>query len=58
MLVGSGALILGGIAGRMSAAEAAADPKASAPPLPWKWTRIDPMEAGTRTYQTYLRQKG
>jgi hypothetical protein len=26
--------------------------------LPWKWTRIDPLEAGTRTYQTYLRSKG
>jgi hypothetical protein len=59
ILLGSGALLVGGIAGRMSKAEAAPDPKvAAAPPLPWKWTRIDPLEAGTRTYQTYLRSKG
>jgi hypothetical protein len=59
ILLGSGALLVGGIAGRMSKAEAAAEPNtAGAPPLPWKWGRIDPMEAGTRTYQTYLKQKG
>ncbi len=60
LLLGSGALLVGGIAGRMSKAEAASDPAAAkAPPLPWKWPAgIDPMEAGTRTYQTYLKQKG
>ena len=59
VLLGSGALLVGGIAGRMSKAEAASEPKiAPAPPLPWKWTNIDPMEAGTRTYQAYLKQKG
>jgi hypothetical protein len=51
---------VGGIAGRMSKAEAATDPAvAKAPPLPWKWPAgMDPMEAGTRTYQTYLKEKG
>lgn len=60
MLLGSSALLVGGIAGRMSKAEAATDPAAAkAPPLPWKWPAgMDPMEAGTRTYQTYLKQKG
>ncbi len=58
MLLGSGALLVGGIAGRMSKAEAAEPKIAAAPPLPWKWTHIDPMEAGTRTYQTYLKMRG
>ena len=59
LLLGSGSLLVGGIAGRASVAEAApqAAPQA-APPLPWTWTRIDPMEAGTRAYQTYLKSKG
>ena len=29
-----------------------------APPLPWKWTKLDPMEAGTRAYRAYLKNKG
>lgn len=58
MLLGSGALLVGGIAGRMSKAEAASEPRVAAPPLPWKWAYIDPMEAGTRTYQTYLKMRG
>jgi hypothetical protein len=31
---------------------------APAPPLPWKWTKLDPMEAGRRAYQNYLKNKG
>jgi hypothetical protein len=54
----SAALLLGGIAGRMSNAYAAPAPNAPAPPLPWKWTKLDPMEAGTRAYQNYLKNKG
>lgn len=57
MMTGSAALLVGGIAGRMSSTEAAPAPT-PAPPLPWKWPGLDPMEAGTRTYQTYLKQKG
>ena len=64
MLVGSGALLVGGLSGRATAPQAAthdavgeAVPQA-APPLPWPWARIDPMEAGTRTYQAYLTQNG
>ena len=60
MLVGSGAMIVGGVAGRATApVSAATSPaQASAPPLPWKWPKIDPMEAGTRTYHAYLQQGG
>lgn len=59
IMKGAAALLLGGIAGRMSSAYAATETKfAPAPPLPWKWTELDPMEAGTRAYQNYLKNKG
>ena len=59
ILKGSALLLAGGMAGRIGSAYAAPDPTyAPAPPLPWKWTKLDPMEAGTRAYQTYLKQKG
>ena len=59
ILKGSALLLAGGIAGRISSAQASTEPTyAPAPPLPWKWTKLDPMEAGTRAYQAYLKQKG
>ena len=59
ILKGSAALLAGGIAGHMSNAYAAPAPEfAPAPPLPWKWIPLDPMEAGTRAYQNYLKNKG
>jgi hypothetical protein len=59
ILKGSAALLVGGIAGRMSNAYAAPAPTfAPAPPLPWKWVKLDPLEAGRRAYQNYLKNKG
>lgn len=60
MLVGSGSMIVGGVAGRATASVTAAtsSEQSAAPPLPWKWPKIDPMEAGTRTYHAYLQQGG
>jgi hypothetical protein len=59
VLKGSAALLVGGIAGRLSNAYAAPVPTgAPAPPLPWPWVKLDPMEAGTRAYQSYLKKKG
>jgi hypothetical protein len=29
-----------------------------APPLPWKYTKLDPMEAGRRGYKNYLAKGG
>jgi hypothetical protein len=59
ILLGSAALLAGGLAGRISNAYAAPEPKyAPAPPLPWKWPMLDPMEAGTRAYENYLKNKG
>jgi len=31
---------------------------AEAPPLPWKWVKLDPLEAGRRAYRAYLEKKG
>ena len=28
-------------------------PASTAPALPWKWGKIDPMEAGSRAYRYY-----
>jgi hypothetical protein len=59
ILKGSALLLAGGISGRIGSAHASTEPTyAPAPPLPWKWTKLDPMEAGTRAYQAYLKQKG
>jgi hypothetical protein len=59
ILKGSALLLAGAMTGRLGAAQAAPAPVgAPAPPLPWKWTALDPMEAGTRAYWAYLKQKG
>jgi len=59
ILLGSAALLAGGIAGRISTSYAAQEPTCPpAPPLPWKWPKLDPLEAGTRAYQNYLKNKG
>ena len=59
LLKGTAALLVGGIVGRISSAYAAPAPEhAPAPPLPWKWRKLDPMEAGRRAYRTYLSDGG
>jgi len=60
VLKGSAALLAGGIAGRISKAYGTPRPAAAmaAPPLPWSWAKLDPMEAGRRAYQNYLKNKG
>ncbi len=30
----------------------------AAPPLPWKYTKLDPLEAGKRGYKSYLAKGG
>jgi hypothetical protein len=52
-------LLAGGIVGRISSAVGAPKPAADkAPPLPWKWAKLDPLEAGRRAYRFYLEKKG
>jgi hypothetical protein len=51
--------LAGGIAGHgtgfaATPAQTIADP----PPLPWKWVKLDPLEAGRRAYRSYLEKKG
>ena len=59
VLTGSALLLTGGIAGRISNAYSAPAPAfAPAPPLPWKWTKLDPLEAGRRAYRRCLEKKG
>ena len=59
ILLGSAALLAGGIAGRVSTAYSAIEPTCPpAPPLPWTWPKLDPLEAGTRAYEAYLKNKG
>ena len=62
ILKGSAAFFLGGAVGRVSnnifPAPAAAQTTGSPPPLPWKWAKLDPLEAGRRSYRAYLEKKG
>ena len=45
--------------GRGSPAIAAApETPVSAPPLPWKWVKLDPLEAGRRGYRFYKEKGG
>ena len=59
ILKGSTLLLMGGIAGGISNACSAPVPTSTtAPPLPWKWVKLDPLEAGRHTYRNYLKWKG
>jgi len=60
ILTGSAMLLIGGISGRFSnhAYSMAGIRADKAPPLPWKWVKLDPLEAGRRAYRSYLENKG
>jgi hypothetical protein len=57
MLRQSAALLAGGAVGGAVAAYAAAPAESempqAAPPLPWKWVTLDPLEVGRRAYRNY-----
>ena len=59
-LKSGGALLAGGVIGCVSVnALSQSKPSAdAAPPLPWKWVKLDPMEAGVRGYHIYLEAGG
>jgi hypothetical protein len=58
VLTASAALVAGGGIGSVLTARAApAASPAGAPPLPWKWVTLDPLEAGRRAYRIYLDKK-
>lgn len=54
-MTAAGIFAAGGIAGCTGHAVSAPQPTASEPPpLPWKWAKLDPLEAGRRAYRGYL----
>lgn len=58
ILKGSALFLLGGAAARVVDARAAEVAATGAPPLPWKWVKLDPLEAGRRGYRAYLEKGG
>lgn len=61
MVKGSAILLLGATGGRVSNAHAVSvvtPSTQSAPPLPWPWVKLDPLEAGRLAYRSYLEKKG
>ncbi len=59
----AGAATVGGLAvavgGSLFAGkEANAQEAQAAPPLPWKYSKLDPLEAGKRGYKNYLANGG
>jgi hypothetical protein len=62
MLRESAALLVGGVAGSAVGAyattPAASQVLPTAPPLPWKWVKLDPLEAGRRAYRYYATKGG
>ena len=55
----AGIFVAGGIAGYGTSLALPPTPKVTeAPPLPWKWAKLDPLEAGQRAYRTYLTNRG
>lgn len=59
MLSGSAALLVGGVLGSVMTAygttpsSKAPEPTGAPPPRPWKWVKLDPLEAGRRAYRNY-----
>ena len=55
----AGIFLAGGIAGYGTGLALPPTPKVTEPPpLPWKWAKLDPLEAGRRAYRFYLEKKG
>lgn len=54
-LSGAGILVAGGVLARdTSLASAPAPTAGTAPPLPWRWPGLDPLEAGSLAYRYYF----
>ena len=59
VLTASAALVAGGgIGAALTGHAAVTDPSAAAPPLPWQWVKLDPLEAGQRAYRFYKEKGG
>jgi len=54
-----GIFLAGGVAGHGTGFASTPVPTvAAALPLPWKWVKLDPLEAGRRAFRAYLEHKG
>jgi len=59
ILTASAALLAGGGVGSgLTAYAASTEAPVGAPPLPWKWVKLDPLEAGRRGYRFYKEKGG
>jgi hypothetical protein len=59
MLTGSATILTAGAVGAATGAIVGARPAVvEAPPLPWKWVKLDPLEAGRRAYRNYMTKGG
>jgi len=59
VLTASAALVAGGGIGAVLTGHAAVtDAPMAAPPLPWQWVKLDPLEAGQRAYRFYKEKGG
>ena len=55
----AGLFVAGGIAGYGTGLALPPTPTVTEPPpLPWKWGKLDPLEAGRLAYHSYLEKKG
>lgn len=54
----AGASIGGGLRALATATASGSEAPAGAPPLPWKWAQLDPLEAGRLGYRFYLEKGG
>ena len=57
-MTAAGIFAAGEIAGCTSGALPPTPTVTEPPPLPWKWTKLDPLEAGRRAYRGYLSKPG
>ena len=53
-----GGLVVAAGGSLLTGKEAKAESAPAAPPLPWKYVKLDPMEAGKRGYKNYLANGG
>lgn len=54
----AGGLVVAAGSNLFTASAAKANTPEAASPLPWKYTKLDPMEAGQRGYKNYLAKGG
>jgi hypothetical protein len=54
----AGAFVAGGIAGCAAKPDKSDARNSEPPPLPWKWAKLDPHEAGRRAYRGYFHKPG